>query len=125
MKICEVSVVLHKRIKEVRTRLKMTQKDFGDKLGVSRDVIANIECDRVKPQKMFIQLLCATFSVNQDWLETGEGNVFLNDDKRLNELAGIFRSLNPDFQEYALKQIELLLELQKKQKGTGEYVYCP
>lgn len=107
--------MVHKRIKEVRTLLKMSQKDFGDKLGVSRDVIANIEYNRVEPQKIFIQHLCSTFSVNQDWLETGVGNIFLNDNKNLSEAIRVFESLNPDLQDYALKQIKALLELQEKQ----------
>ncbi|WP_202849479.1 helix-turn-helix domain-containing protein [Clostridium thermosuccinogenes] len=108
--------MLHKRIREVRTLLKMSQKDFGDKLGVSRDVIANIEYNRAKPQKIFIQHLCSTFNVNQDWLETGEGSVFINDkrSKNLSEAIRIFESLNPDLQDYALKQIKAFLELQEK-----------
>lgn len=107
--------MLHKRVKEVRSLLKMSQKDFGEKLGVSRDVIANIEYNRVEPQKIFIQHLCATFSVNQDWLETGRGNVFVNNSKNLSEALRIFEALNPDLQDYALKQIKALLELQEKQ----------
>ena len=110
--------MLHKRIKEVRARLNLTQKAFGDKLGLSRDIIANIECNRVKPQRMFLQHLCATFSVNPNWLETGEGNVFIDDSKTLAEISIIFRSLNLDFQEYALEQIKLLLKLQEKQNNT-------
>jgi len=116
--LCRVIILLHERIKEVRTLLKMTQKDFGDKLGVSRDVIANIEYNRVQPQKIFIQHLCVTFSVNQDWLETGAGDVFLENSKNLSEAISIFELLNPDLQEYALKQIKLLLELQEKQSNT-------
>ncbi|RKL63823.1 XRE family transcriptional regulator [Thermoanaerobacteraceae bacterium SP2] len=109
---------MHERIKEVRNLLKLSQKEFGEKLGVSRDVIANIEYNRVEPQKIFIQHLCNIFSVNQDWLETGVGNVFLNNNKNLSEAIRIFESLNPDLQEYALKQIKLLLELQEKQSNN-------
>jgi len=110
--------MLHERIKEVRNLLKLSQKEFGEKLGVSRDVIANIEYNRVTPQKIFIQHLCNVFCVNQGWLETGAGNVFLNNNKNLSEAIRIFESLNPDLQEYALKQIKLLLELQEKQNNN-------
>ena len=107
--------ILHKRITEVRTLLKLSQKDFGVKLGVSRDVIANIEYNRVVPQKLFIQHLCTTFSINKDWLATGVGDVFIYDNVNLSEAIRMFESLNPDLQECALKQIKSLLELQKKQ----------
>ena len=112
--------MLHKRIKELRAGLEMSQKTFGDKLGVSRDVIANIECNRVKPQKLFKQHLCVTFSVNPDWLETGKGERIINDNKILAEITNVFRSLNPDFQEHALMQIKLLLKLQEKQSNTKD-----
>ena len=35
------------RVKKVRIENKLTQKELGDLLGVSRDVIANIEYSRV------------------------------------------------------------------------------
>ena len=106
----------YKRIKEIRILLKLSQKEFGYKLSVSRDVIANIENNRVKPQKIFIQQLCSTFSVNQHWLETGEGDIFLNKNENMAEAIRVFKSLNPDLQNYALKQIKSLLELQEKQQ---------
>lgn len=113
--LSEVNIVLlSKRIKEVRTLLNLSQKEFGDKLGVSRDVIANIEYNRVTPQKIFIRHLCTIFSVNKAWLETGKGDVFINNNKNLSEAIRVFESLNPDLQEFALKQIKSLLELQNK-----------
>ncbi len=109
--------MLYKRIKEVRSLLKMSQKEFGDKLGVSRNVIANIEYNRVEPQRIFLQHLCNTFSVNPDWLKTGDGDIFLSNNKNLSEVVQAFESLNPHLQEYAIKQIKLLLELQEKQNS--------
>lgn len=106
--------MLYERIKEIRNILNLSQRDFGDKLGVSRDVIANIENNRVEPQKMFIQHLCTTFSVNQTWIESGEGKVFITENHNSSEAIRLFESLNPDLQEYALKQIKALLELQDK-----------
>lgn len=105
--------MLNKRIREVRKRLKLTQMEFGNKLGVSRDIVANIEYNRVKPQTIFIKQLCSTFQVNQKWLETGEGDIFIDRNVSVNEAIRIFESLNPDFQECALKQMNLLLEFQK------------
>ena len=34
---------MHNRIKMVRESLQLSQREFGEKLGVSRDVISNIE----------------------------------------------------------------------------------
>lgn len=44
---------------------------------MSRDVISNIENNRVEVKTVFITHMCEVFSVNQEWLETGEGRKFI------------------------------------------------
>lgn len=105
------------RIKAIRKSLKLSQREFGEKLGVSRDVISNIEYGRVPPKKLLLQHMCQQYGVNEHWLETGEGEMFSKDYedlKRLDEAVSIFQSLRPEFQDYALEQIRQLLELQNK-----------
>jgi transcriptional regulator with XRE-family HTH domain len=106
--------MLYERIKQIRKSLHLSQQAFGKKLGVSRDVIANIEYDRVKPQKIFIKHLCATLSVSEKWLTDGEGEMFTEDNKDLAQAIEIFESLDPNLQHYALQQVKSLLELQKR-----------
>ena len=57
----------------MRKKLGLTQKDFGAALGVSRDVVANLEAGRVPAKDPFLKLLCTTYNVNEDWLRTGAG----------------------------------------------------
>ena len=105
------------RIKTVREALHLSQREFGEKLGVSRDVISNIEYGRVQPKKLLLQHLCQQYKVNEHWLETGEGDMFyepIGTDAKFDEALSIFKSLRPEFQEYALEQIKKLAELQDK-----------
>lgn len=105
------------RIKAVREALKLSQREFGEKLGVSRDVISNIEYNRVAPKELLLRHMCELYHVNQHWLETGDGEMFLDDPdqtSRLEEALKIFKSLRPEFQDYALEQIRKLYELQDK-----------
>lgn len=67
---------LNKRIKLIRTYKKLTQSRFGEKLGVSRDVISNYESGRVNPKPLFINHLCTSFNINKDWLLNGTGNIY-------------------------------------------------
>lgn len=83
------------RIKELRKSLKLSQTDFGKHLGVSRDVINNIENKRVAPTEPIIKLLVSEFNVNRTWLETGEGNMF-NDLSRDAEIAEYIGSVLAD-----------------------------
>ena len=105
------------RIKLVRDALHLSQREFGERLGVSRDVISNIEYGRVQPKPLLLQHLCQMYRVNEHWLHTGEGRMFdecprTND--QCEEALCIFKSLRPEFQDYALEQIKKLAELQDK-----------
>lgn len=66
------------RIKQIRTMHspKLTQTEFGKCIGVSKDVVANLEGGRVSPSESMLLLIEKTFSVNPVWLETGEGDPF-------------------------------------------------
>ena len=68
-------------IKHLRTeQLHMTQTEFGEALGVKRDVINNIENNRLKnPEKQepIYRLMCEKFNVSEEWLRTGEGEMFV------------------------------------------------
>ena len=66
---------MHDRIRDLRKNyLHMSQAAFGSKLGVNRDVINNIENNRLaKPEQKLslIKLMCREFSVNEEWLLNG------------------------------------------------------
>lgn len=105
------------RIKAIREALKLSQREFGKKLGVSRDVISNIEYNRVAPKELLLRHICELYNVNEHWLYTGNGEMFndnLNEISKFDEALKIFKSLRPDFQDYALDQLKKLAELQTK-----------
>ena len=109
--------MLVNRMKAVRETLNLSQREFGEKLGVSRDVISNIEYGRVPPKKLLLQHMCQQYKVNEHWLETGEGEMFVENfesEDKFVEALSIFKSLRPEFQDYALDQIKKLAELQDK-----------
>ena len=105
-------------IKALRKLLRLSQAVFGEKLGVSRDVIGNIEYGRVKPKDVFINHICAVFNVNKKWLLDSVGEPFNSDTKlnrELNEAIVLFSKLNPQLQDYALQQLRGLLKVQNQE----------
>lgn len=70
------------RIKHFRkSHLKMSQEQFATELGTTRDVISNIEMNRLKnPEQKtpLYKLICEKFHVNEEWLLHGEGEIFEN-----------------------------------------------
>ena len=67
---------MNNRIKEIRKSLNMTQTEFAEATGKTRDSISNLELGRVAPDKTFIELVCRKFGVDEVWLRTGEGKPF-------------------------------------------------
>lgn len=108
--------MISQRIKEVRIKNNLSQTDFGKKLGVSRDVISNIEYGRVEPKEIFIDHLCYIFSINKDWLETGKGPMedhTIETQKNIEEAIKIIENLPKDLQDYAIEQLKSLKKLEK------------
>ena len=68
---------MNKRIESVRKEKGLSRASFGSKIGVSGDVINNLERGRVEIKDHMVLLICKEFNVNEKWLRTGEGEMFL------------------------------------------------
>ena len=102
------------RIKQVRKDAKLSQSDFGEKLGVSRSVINNIELDRNKNgiQENIIKLICCVFNVNEEWLKNGKGSKYsLKIKTTLDTLA---EEYNMSELEYTILSHYLALDLNQR-----------
>ena len=73
----------YERVKELRKKhLKMSQTAFGERLGVSRDVIKNIELNALaKPEQKLslLKLICKEFDISEEWLLNGTGDMYADD----------------------------------------------
>ena len=67
---------MNERIKEVRKSLSLTQQEFADRIGVKRNTVATYEGGRNIPIDSVVSLICKEFNVNEEWLRTGEGEMF-------------------------------------------------
>lgn len=67
---------MNERIKEVRKSLGLTQQEFADRIGVKRNTVATYEGGRNIPIDSVVSLICKEFNVNEEWLRTGEGEMF-------------------------------------------------
>lgn len=65
------------RIKKIRKELDLTQQGFAEKIGTTANVLTNYETGRRNPSASVINNICKTFDVNETWLRTGEGEMFV------------------------------------------------
>lgn len=104
---------VNERILNVRKHLSLSRAAFGQALGVSGDVIKNLDYNLTEPKPAFIDLLCRTYNVNRAWLESGEGEMFgqLGEDE---ELAMIFGDLlSGEMDERKVNLIKSIIEIVK------------
>lgn len=71
---------MNERIEKARKSLSLSRAAFGEKVGVSGDVINNLERGRVEAKEHMIMLICQKFGINETWLRTGKGEMFLPED---------------------------------------------
>ena len=65
------------RMKIIRQAVGLTQAEFADKINISRNYIALIETGRREPSDRTIYDICRVFRVSEEWLRTGNGEMFL------------------------------------------------
>ena len=68
------------RIKELRKIMGLTQQEFAEKLGIKRTTIGNYESGRNAPVDSVIALICDRCGANEEWLRTGNGEMFAQRD---------------------------------------------
>ena len=85
---------MHERLKAIRKHAKLTQRQFAERIGVSRDVIASWEIGRVQPSEAVLRLICRECGVGYEWLKNGEGEMAEGESNA--EAAKLIRILEGD-----------------------------
>lgn len=68
------------RIRGVRNTLGLTLEKFGDRLGVTKVAISNIEKGNRNLTEQMTKAICREFNVDYMWLTTGDGEMFIDND---------------------------------------------
>lgn len=93
----------------------MSRRVFGERLGVSESVIVNIEYDRLKrpdQKESLYKLICKEFNVNEEWLRTGNGEMFipLTRDQLITDFAADLIMENDTFKKRLVEALAKLDE---------------
>ncbi|MDO4594464.1 MAG: helix-turn-helix transcriptional regulator [Tissierellia bacterium] len=74
---------MNQRIKQLRKTLGLSGEKFGERLGVQRAAISNIENGNRNITDQMFKFICREFNVNPQWLKYGEGEMFNKDEKSI------------------------------------------
>jgi transcriptional regulator with XRE-family HTH domain len=103
------------RLTELRATLGLTQKDFAEKIRVAKSYISSLEKSQRKVNVRLIKLVADTFGVNEEWLQSGTGGMFVQPkDEDLSVVVELYNQLHPELQKLVIKQLEVLLKISGK-----------
>lgn len=96
---------MNTRIKELRRILKLTQDKFAKSINISRSTFSAIENGTINITDRNIKMICSTHNVSEEWIRTGEGEMFdpSNEDDELDILIGAFYAENDEFKKKVIK----------------------
>ena len=106
------------RIRLVRRTLNLNQVEFAKRIGLTQTALSMIEIEKTALTDKNIKLICATFAVDEDWLRTGNGEMFGTVSPYEKELLTVFGKLTADTQEFILEMAQNLLKRQEKQNDS-------
>nr|DAP45362.1 MAG TPA: helix-turn-helix domain protein [Caudoviricetes sp.] len=69
---------MNDKVKELRKHLNLTQKEFGERIGLKPNSISDIENGKNSLTDIVLKSICKEFNVNEEWLRTGKGEMFVD-----------------------------------------------
>ena len=105
---------MNDRIRTLRKTLGLNQREFAARIGLKQSAVSYLEKSGSTVTDQNIKAICAQFGVDENWLRTGQGAMFLRREKEKKELLSLFDQLSPPLQDYLLKAVRDLLKTQEK-----------
>ena len=68
--------MMEERFKNLRKELHLTQKEFGEKLGITNTAVSKLERKERAASDRVVRDICREFNVNETWLRFGTGEMF-------------------------------------------------
>lgn len=113
---------MENRIVLLRKTLGYSQEKFAQELNLSRNFINQIEAGKKNPSERTILDICREFNVNEEWLRTGEGEMFI-DLSHEEEIADLtYKLLSEETTSFKNRLISALSKLTDEQWDMLEQV---
>ena len=106
---------MNERVKQLRKTLDLTMEKFGDRLGVKKNSISQIESGKNSLTEQMIKSICREFDVDEEWLRNGTGSMFIERtrDEEIAKFIGTIQSVEDD--SFMKKFISMLAKLDESE----------
>ena len=106
---------MKERIKMLRKNIGLTQPEFGEKIGVKGNTVTGYENGIRSPSDAVIKAICREFNVSEQWLRTGEGEMFDKVDPD-EEFVKIMVEIQAQNDEFIISAMKAYWELPEEHK---------
>lgn len=118
------------RIVQIREHEKLNQEKFAERIGLSRNFINQVENGKKNFSDRTIADICREFSINEEWLRTGKGEMYQlvedrlsahvadivsGDDDFIKDFIEVYMELDPDCKK-ALKTLAANMAKKAKER---------
>lgn len=93
------------RVREVRKALGLTLEKFGEKIGMKKNSVSQIENGKNNVTDANIKAICREFNVDYIWLTTGDGEMFVDSDDDFIEKIDRIMAGESDIRKNAIKAL--------------------
>jgi transcriptional regulator with XRE-family HTH domain len=109
------------RLKKVRKSVNMSMREFSKEIAYSHSLYGLMEHGDREPTDRIIQLIAGRFSINKDWLLTGNGRMLASSlpDMRFQRIMDIYNIIDDSLKDCLLDQSKILLKLHRIRKKEG------
>ena len=92
---------MNQRIVTLRAALNKTQGKFASAINITQSHLSRIESGKIPVTDRTVLLICYTFNVSEQWLRTGEGEMYTRKGTKRSviDLVKIFEELPDEAQE--------------------------
>lgn len=106
---------MNERIRELRKKLNLTMEKFGIRLGVGKTAISKLENGERNLTDQMLKSICREFNVNETWLRTGEGEMFVELDMENQLMAWAGKVLGGHDSKFKKRFVTMLMGLSDKE----------
>ena len=107
-------MTINKRMRAVRKTLHLTQEEFAKPLGISFAAVSMTERELNNVSEQNIRAVVREYHVNEEWLRTGEGEMFTSV-LPTDDVAAFMGDIMKDEDDFRLRFISALAKLTPEQ----------
>lgn len=108
---------MNTRLKEIRIAQNLTQVEFAERLSLTSNFVSLLEKGVRFPSDRTINDICIKFHIDENWLRTGEGNMYISRSRNqeiVDFMNDVIECKDDDFKKQLIISLTKLDEAQWK-----------